>query len=140
MTPAQYETALLALRAYQCAKSDSIDECLAVASVFRNRVLRLGMTYTEVLEAAESEISRGWPAINHPLLTDPQNGLLAVVSDIYREVAPDYTANHLHKSGAMYFMRVQDHQNTGDWWDLNILQKQEEHGLIGSWGAMQFFE
>lgn len=136
--PAQYEQALLVLKSWQAAKSDSVDELLAIACVFRNRVLRYGRTYTQILEA--SEINRGWPDVRHPALIDPANGLLSQVEAIYRNELPDMTSNHLHKDGAMYFGRVQDHQGTGDSFDLNVLQKQDEHPLIGAWGVQNFYE
>ena len=138
MMPATYECALLALRAYQAAKSDSIDEILAVACVFRNRVMRFGKTYSQILEGAE--VSRGWPDVRHPALIDPANGLLSQVEAIYKNELPDMTSNHLHKEGAMYFGRAVEHQGTGDWFEENVLKNPMEHNLIGTWGIQQFFE
>lgn len=137
MTPKTYEKALLALRSYQAAQSDNIDEILAVACVLRNRVLKYGKTYTQVLEAAE--VSRPWPAVNNPILSDPQNGILALVDDVYDNIAPDYSANHLHKDGALFFGRSQDHFDKKDWFDLNILSNPNEHPLIGNFGTMGFY-
>ena len=138
MTPSQYEMALLTLRSYQAAMSDNLDEILAVACVFRNRVQAFGKTYSQILEQAEE--NRGWPDIRHPLLINPQNGILAQISGIYKNETPDLTANHLHQSGALYFGRVMDHQNTGDWFETEILMKPEEHALIGQFGVQHFYE
>lgn len=138
MTPAVYECGLFALKAYQGALSDNVDEILCVACVLRNRVQRLGKTYTQVLE--ESEVNRPWPSIQNPALIDPQTGLLAQIEDVYRNIMPDLTSNHNHKNGAMYFCEVMHHQGTGDWVEENILKKPEEHCLIGKWGSQHFYE
>lgn len=138
MTPSQYEMSLLALRSYQAAMSDNLDEILAVACVFRNRVQAFGKTYSQILEQAEE--NRGWPDIRHPLLINPQNGILTQVAGIYKNDTPDLTSNHLHKDGALYFGRIMDHQGTGDWFETEILMKPEEHSLIGSWGVQAFYE
>jgi hypothetical protein len=133
-----YEKALLALRAYQAAKSDDVMEILCVACTFRNRVMRYGKTYSQVLEQAE--VNRGWPYPTNPVMIDPANGVLAQIDDIYDGTMPDLTSNHLKKEGAMYFGRVQDHQGTGDWFEENILKHPEEHGLIGCFGVQNFYE
>jgi hypothetical protein len=138
VTSRDYEMALLALRSWQASKSDSLDEVLAIACVFRNRVLKWGKTYTQVLE--EAEVNRGWPDIRHPAMIDPNNGLLAAVEGIYKNETPDLTSNHLHKNGCLWFMRAVDHHGTGDWMDENILKNQAEHGLVGTWGIQQFYE
>lgn len=138
MTSATYETALLCLKSWQAAKSDNVDEILAIACVVRNRVIKTGRTYTQVLE--ELETNRGWPAINHPALISPVNGILSQIDGIYRNETPDLTSNHLHKNGALYFGRVQDHQGSGDDFEKNVLQNQEEHALIGKWGDQYFYE
>lgn len=138
MTPNLYETALLALRSWQAAKSDDVTEILAIACVFRNRVMRYGKTYTQVLE--EAEVNRGWPDIMNPALINPQNGILAQIEDIYKNVTPDLTSNHLMKNGALYFGRVVDHQGTGDDFETKVLNHQGEHRLIGTFGVQQFFE
>ena len=138
MMPAQYEAALLCLRSYQAAKSDNTDELLCIACVFRNRVQRFGKTYTQILE--ESELNRGWPDVRNPVLIDPQTGLLSQVEAIYRNELPDYTANHLHKNGAMWFGRVMDHQGRGDWFEETILKNPTDHPLIGAFGVQNFYE
>ena len=138
MTSKTYETALLALRSYQAAKSDDVLEILCVASVFRNRVFRYGKTYSQVLE--DAEISRGWPSIQNPILTNPNEGLLNKIEEIYGGNAPDYTSNHLHKNGALWFGDIMEHQGTKDWFEENILMKPEEHCLIGKFGSQWFYE
>lgn len=138
MTPKTYEKALLALRSYQSAKSDNLDEILAIACVFRNRVLRFGKTYIQILE--EAETNRGWPSPNHPVMSDPNNGVLSQIDGIYEGSTPDLTSNHLMKDGALYFGRVVDHQGTGDEFETKVLQHQDEHPLIGTFGVQQFFE
>jgi hypothetical protein len=138
MTAKQYERALLALRSWQAAKSDNIDEIIAIACVFRNQVLHYGKSYTQILEKAE--INQGWPDIRHPALINPNTGLLAQIDAIYDNTAPDVTSNHLHKEGALYFGRVVEHQGKGTDFEENILKHQDEHPLIGTWGSQQFFE
>lgn len=138
MGPKEYETALLALRSWQAAKSDNIDEIMAIACTFRNRVMRYGKTYTQILENAE--VNREWPDIRHPVLINPNNGILSQIDGIYRNDTPDLTSNHLHKNGAMYFGRVVDHQGSGDEFETKVLMNQEEHGLIGTFGVQQFYE
>lgn len=138
MTPNLYETALLALRSWQAAKSDDVTEILAIACVFRNRVMRYGKTYTQVLE--EAEVNRGWPDIRNPALINPQNGILVQIEDIYKGITPDLTSNHLMKNGALYFGRVVDHQGKGDDFEKKVLNHQGEHRLIGTFGVQQFFE
>ena len=138
MTSPTYEMSLLVLRTYQAALSDNMDELCAVACTFRNRVQRYGKTYTQILE--DAIINRPWPSTQNPALIDPQTGLLSQVEDIYRNVTPDYTANHLHKNGAMYFCDIMQHQGTGDWIEENILKHPEEHCLIGKFGVQHFYE
>jgi hypothetical protein len=137
MTPAIYEQALLALQSYRAAMSDDILEMLAIACVFRNRVHRFGKSYTQILE--DAEVSRPWPAINHPILSTPYTGLLSQIEGIYKGDTADYTANHNFKNGALYFGRAQEHQRTGDWFEENILKNQKEHPLIGQFGAQHFY-
>lgn len=138
MTPATFETSLLALASWRASKSDDVTEILAIACVFRNRVMRYGKTYTQVLE--EAEVNRGWPDIRHPVLINPQNGILAQIEDIYKGITPDLTSNHLMKNGALYFGRVVDHQGKGDDFETKVLNHQGEHRLIGTFGVQQFFE
>lgn len=138
MTPATFETSLLALASWRASKSDDVTEILAIACVFRNRVMRYGKTYTQVLE--EAEVNRGWPDIRNPALINPQNGILAQIEDIYKGVTPDLTSNHLMKNGALWFCEVMQHQGTGDWMEENILKNPGEHRLIGKWGFQNFYE
>lgn len=138
MTPKVFEKSLLALASYRAAMSDNIDEILCCACVFRNRVLKFGKTYAEILENAE--VSRGWPSSNSPVMINPVNGVLAQIDGIYDGSTPDLTSNHLVKNGALYFGRPQDHFGKADWFEENILKNQEEHPLIGSWGFQNFYE
>ena len=138
MTPKAYEKSLFALRVYQASKSDNIDELLAIACVFRNRVFKFGKTYSQILENAE--VNRGWPAMNNPVMTNPTNGLLAQIDGIYSGDTPDLTSNHLHQNGALYFGRVVDHQGTGSEFETVVLLNQVEHPLIGTFGVQQFYE
>lgn len=138
MTPASYEMALLALRSWQSAVSDDILEILAIACVFRNRVQRFGKSYSQILEDA-TEIRRGWPAINHPILIAPYTGLLSQIEGIYKNDTADLTANHNFKNGALFFGRVQNHTGTGDDFEKNILKNQIEHPLIGMFGSQNFY-
>lgn len=138
MTPATYEMALLALRSWQAAKSDNIDEIVAVACTFRNRTQKYNKTYTEVLE--EAEINRGFPPINHPVLTHPTTGILAQVEAIYKNQAPDTTSSHLHPNGALWFCEIMEHQGKNTEFEKNILNNPFDHPLLGRWGTQAFFE
>jgi hypothetical protein len=137
MTPRDYEIALLCLRSYQAAMSDNVDEILSIACVFRNRVMVYGKNYTQILEQAP--VNRGYPDIKNPILINPQNGILAACEGIYKNETPDLTSNHNFKNGALWFGRPQVHQNTNDWFETNILKKQDEHPLIGQWGVQCFY-
>ena len=138
MTSREFEMSLLALTAWRAAKSDNIDEILAIACVIRNHVHTYGKTYTAVCEGFV--VNRSWPDIRHPLLINPNAGVLSAMEGIYKNETPDLTSNHLHKNGAMYFCRVVDHQGTGDWIETEVLLKPEQHILIGSFGVQQFYE
>jgi hypothetical protein len=137
-TSKSYEKSMLAWATWRAAKSDNIDELLAIACTFRNRWLRYGKAPSQVLEAAE--INRPWPDIKHPIFIDPQNGLLQAVEDIYDNIAPDYTSNHLQKDGALWFCQAFEHQGKRTWMDINILDNPNEHPLIGQWGTQQFYK
>lgn len=137
MTPKLYEASLLAHHAYRASKSDDPLEILCIACVFRNRVFRYGKTYSQVLENAE--VNRGWPSIQNPALIDPTNGILNKIEDIYDGTAPDFSANHNFKDGALWFCDIMQHQGTGDWFETEILMKPEEHALIGKFGALWFY-
>ena len=138
MQQKQFEKAIFALRVYQAAKSDNIDEILAIACVARNRVLRYGKTYMQVLE--ELEINRRYPDIGNPILIHPIRGLLVQIDDIYDNTTPDFTSNHLVRDGALFFGRPQDHQGTGDDFEEKILKNPEDHPLIGFWGLQGFYK
>ena len=138
MNAAQYEQALLALTAWRAAKSDNLDEIIAIACVIRNNVLRFGKSYSSVCE--NFIINRDWPDIRHPLLLDPYRGVLSQVESIYKNEMPDMTSNHNHKDGALYFCRIMDHQGKGTDFEERILKQHLAHPLIGHWGTQAFFE
>ena len=150
MQPSTYECGIFVLSVYRAAKSDNIDELLAIASTLRNRVAKFGKTYSEICETAE--INQGYPSINNPVLITPGTGLLAQIEEIYRNIAPDYTSSANNIEGALYFGRVQDEQPLpefingelvtlpGSWFYENILKKQDEHPLIGTWGSQSFYK
>ena len=133
-----YETALLALASWRAAKSENVDEMLAIACVIRNQVLRSGLTYSEVISTMP--LNQGYPPPNHPALIMPGTGLLAQIEDVYTNKMPDLTSNLQFKEGASYFGRVTDEQGTGSWFEVNILQQQQFHPLIGQFGTQQFFK
>ena len=138
MTSTQFDCAILCLRAWQAAKSDNIDELLAVACTLRNRVHTWSKTYLQVCE--EAVVNRPYPNLRHAAMIHPTSGLLAAIEGIYKNETPDMTSNHLRPHGALYFGRAVDHHNTGDWFDVHILKDPEAHGLIGSFGVQQFYE
>lgn len=137
MGPREYEMSLLALTSWRAALSDNGDELTAIACVIRNHVLRYGKTYSQVCE--KFIVNRDWPDIRHPALIDPHNGLISKMEGIYKNETPDYTSNHLHKDGCLYFLRVMDHQGKGTWEEENILKNPFEHPLVGQWGVQNFY-
>ena len=149
MQPSTYECGIFVLAVYRAAKSDNIDELLAVASTLRNRVAKFGKTYSEICETAE--INQGYPSINNPVLITPGTGLLAEIEDIYRNIAPDYTSSANNIEGALYFGRaVEENPGTieengvivklpGSWLYENVIQKPDKFQLLGTWGSQQFW-
>ena len=150
MQPSTYECGIFVLSVYRAAKSDNIDELLAIASTLRNRVAKFGKTYSEICET--SEINQGYPSINNPVLITPGTGLLAQIEEIYRNIAPDYTSSANNIEGALYFGRVQDEQpesyedtegllrfKEGSWFYENVIQKPEKFQLLGTWGSQSFY-
>lgn len=142
MQPANYEAALLALASYRLAKSDNVDESIAIACVIRNHVIRtgiVGLTYTQVIQDFyKLRPTREWPSIANMTLTHPANGILSQIDGVYGNKTPDVTANAQNVRGAMYFARVVDEDKDG-WFTEEILKRQDIHPLVGTFGAQQFY-
>lgn len=145
MLPQDYEIAVYAQTVWRLAHSSDTNELISVALVLRNHVVpRIGQvaTYGSFEEACR-EFTKVYPTRDFPSLTDPAfvsqpEGLLCQITDIYTCTAKDITATHDHPNGAKYFARVAN-LNPNDWFSLEIVQKQGQHPLIGTFGSMQFF-
>jgi|SRR5579859_2735625 len=141
----EYEKALLVAAAFQLSKADDLRELCAIVCVIRNWVVpRLGeaasyRSYTEAIaNFLDAYPKRQLPSINTPSLIDPREGLLAQVDGFYNNSAADVTSSHLFPRGARYFARPQDVKN-GDWIKAQVLDRQDEHPLIGVFGSQSFF-
>jgi hypothetical protein len=145
MVPQDYEIAFYAQTVWRLAHSSDTNELVAVANVVRNYVVpRLGQVavYSSFTEAC-FEFMKVYPLRELPFLTDPAfvsqpEGLLCQITDIYTCAAKDITATHDHPNGARYFARVA-HLDPNDWFQLEIVNKQGQHPLLGTFGSMQFF-
>src|ERR1700678_3791381 len=150
MQPSTYECGIFVLAVYRAAKSDNIDELLAIASTLRNRVAKFGKTYSEICETAE--INQGYPSINNPVLITPGTGLLAQIEEIYRNIAPDYTSSANNIEGALYFGRAVEEiplttydendieiRPMSSWLYENVIRKPDKFQLLGTWGSQQFW-
>lgn len=146
MTPREYEIAVFAQTVWQLARSSDVNELAAVACTIRNLVIpRIGQiaAFPSYLEACEASIlvypTRQRPALTDIAFTDPTSGFLAIAEDIYDCSYQDITASHDHSNGAKYFYSVSglaaDH-----WFQIEILNQPEKHPLLGTFGALQFFQ
>jgi hypothetical protein len=142
MNPVDYECAFFAQTVWCVSCTSDQNELIAVATTIRNHVIpRIGQiaTYPSFAEACEAFL-KICPTRPRPPLTDPAfvNTLLFNIADIYNCEYPDVTSTHDHPNGARYFARVANIAED-DWFRLEIINKQEQHPLLGTWGALQFF-
>ena len=145
MTPRDFEIALFASTVWQVARSSDQNELLAVACSLRNNVVpRIGSVapFASFAEACDAALKvyplRPPPSLADPAFVAPPEGLLCVIESIYDCSMPDITATQDHPNGARYFARVTT-LGLNDWFQLEIVNKQGQHPLIGTFGAMQFF-
>lgn len=147
MQHAEYEKALLVAAAFQLAKSDDVNELLAITCVIRNWVVpRMGekqiyRSYTEAIAGFLTAYAplRSIPAIDNPALIDPEVGLLHRIDDVYNNTAVDVTSSHNNPRGARYFTRAAHSLIANNWIVAEVLLHPELHPLIGTWGAQQFY-
>ena len=144
VTDRQFEIAMLALFAYRAAKTNDRTELLAILSTVRNRVYRTQKTYSEVIENFYTELDyfggpglRHYPNILDEVLTDPESGLLKMAEDVYDNESVDVTA-YGRENGALYFSRVVD-VKPSDPFQTEILDRQDVHSLVGTFGGQQFY-
>lgn len=145
MSPREYEIAFFAQVTWMVSRSSDTNETTAVACTIRNHVVpRIGQVATyPSFSAACEDFLRVYPIRPRPSLEDPAfvshpDGLLANIKEIYNCAYADVTATHDHPSGARYFARVTTLE-PNDWFQLEIVNKQALHPLLGTWGSLQFF-
>src|SRR5208282_273658 len=148
MQASEYERGLLVLASWRLARSNDVNELLAVCSTIRNWVINRGLvhiglhhfrTYSEAIENFLTIYPlRAMPPIDAPALIDPREGLLAVVDGVYDCSRADITASHAYPGGARYFGKASE-AGSKSWFDLEVLQNQGAHSLIGTFGSQQFY-
>lgn len=143
MTGADYEKGLIIAATFRLAKSDDVNELLAIACVIRNLVVpRLGQTpeYPSYTDAVGELLSvydlRPLPRHDCPALVDPEDGLLVKIDSVYDNSLPDITSSRTHPQGARFFCMT---RYPASWFKAAILDHQDQHILIGTFGAQQFF-
>jgi hypothetical protein len=146
MNPREYEIAFFAQTVWRVARSSDQNELVACACAIRNYVVpRIGQvaTYTSFSEACDAFLlvypTRPRPSMDDPAFVSQPNGLLANIEEIYSCSYADVTATHDHPGGARYFSRVTT-LDPNDWFQLEIVNKQAIHPLLGTWGSLQFFQ
>lgn len=142
MTSADYEKGLLVSATFRLAKSDDVNELLAIACVIRNLVVpRLGLapeyaSYTDAIgEMLNAYELRPLPRHDNPALVDPEDGLLVKIDSVYDNSLPDITSSCAHVGGARFFGTA---RRPAAWFQAAIIDRPAEHPLIGTWGAQQF--
>lgn len=154
MQAADYEKMLLAATTWQLAVNSDINELLAIACTIRNWVVprygvqRLPMNgkayFKSYSEAAETFLAlyptRPLPAITEPALIDQDDGLLVMIDGVYDCTTLDLTSSRAFPGGARYFGRgaIGTHRVQGPYRD-EVLQHQDIHPLIGTFGSQQFY-
>jgi hypothetical protein len=141
---ADYEKALLVAACFQLAQSNDVNELLAIACTLRNWVVgRYGQgqqTYRTYSECINNFLAaypvRQLPDSFCPALIDPTDGLLAKIDAVFDNTLADVTSSKSHPGGARYFGSA---RNPDSWFKREILERQDVHSLLGTWGAMQFF-
>lgn len=143
MTAADYEKALIVQATFRLAKSDDVNELLAIACVIRNLVVpRLGQvpeypSYTAAIEEMLNAYElRPFPRHDNPALVDPDDGLLVKVDGVYDNSMPDFTSSRSHPGGARFFCSA---RRPAAWFQSSILDRPDVHALIGSFGSQQFY-
>ena len=146
MQAAEFEKGLLVLTAWRTSSGNGVNELFAIACTLRNWVVpRPGQavpdykSYTEaVLHFWENYPLRGFPKVNEPTLIDPNEGLFVCIDQVYNNTVPDITSSQAFPNGARHFGRARL-AIPGSWFYDNILSRQHEHPLIGTFGSQQFY-
>jgi len=157
VTLPEYEKGLLAQACWRLARNSDVNELVAIGCVIRNWVITRvrsidarrtswpgtsgGTVYFPGYAAAIAAFLdryplRPLPDVTEPALVDPAEGLLAQVDGVYSCSLPDLTSSRAFPGGARYFARV---TGAPAWFEAEILVRQDEHPLIGSFGSQQFY-
>ena len=125
-----------------------MNELQAILATVRNWVIQRGLVHAGLYhfrtysEAVANMLAvyplRAMPPIDAPALIDPREGLLAVVDGVYDCSRADITASHAYPGGARYFGKASE-AGSKSWFDLEVLQNQGAHSLIGTFGSQQFY-
>lgn len=154
MQQSEYEKGLLVQASWRLARSNDINELMAVACTIRNWVITkhypgisrhpMGHlsqiyygTFSEAIEAFYEMYPdpRPSPAIDEPALIDPMEGLLLKIDEVYNCSMADFTSSKAFPGGARYFAR----NGGAGWIKEEIVCRREEHPLIGTFGGQQFY-
>jgi hypothetical protein len=80
--------------------------------------------------------TRELPSVNEPMLVDPVEGLFLKVDGVYDCSLVDLTSSRAYPQGARYFGRV---TQASEWFQQVVLNRQNEHPLIGNFGSQSFY-
>jgi hypothetical protein len=147
VTQSDYEKGLLVMASWQLASSNNVNELLAIMCTIRNWVVpKYGFIgrpmvekvyYPSYSEAIEEFLAiypvREMPRVNEPALVDEVEGMLLKVDGIYDCTHLDVTSSRQAPYGARYFGRPGN-----KFFESEVLQHQDVHPLIGSFGGSSF--
>ena len=146
MTPYQYELAFFAATVWRVSYSSDTNETLAVACAIRNHVIpRMGKasSYRSFTDACEAFLKayplRDFPKLSDPAFVSSSDGVLSFIDKVYDCSTPDFTSTMTNPDGAKYFARVVS-LPADDWRKREVVDRPDIHPLLGTFGAMQFFE
>lgn len=150
MTQAEYEKGLIVMATWRLACNNDVNELVAIACVLRNWVVPRWGSTTEPMVSKPTHASysdavaeflsiyptREFPRVNEAALVDPVEGMLLKVDSLYDYSLVDLTSSRSHPAGARYFGRA---SKAGDWFKRTVLERQDVHPLIGTFGSQQFY-
>lgn len=142
---------MVVMASWRLALNNDVNELIAIACTIRNWVVpRFGAATEPMIEKAyhpsySSAVAeflqvypaREFPQINEGALVDPVEGMLLKIDEIYDCRLIDITSSRAFPAGARYFGRA---ANPTEWFKRVVLDRQNIHKLIGTFGSQQFFE
>lgn len=142
------ERGMLVIAAWQLSVSNDPFEMLAILCTIRNWVVphpnQIAHFYKSYPEAVRSFYEhyplRPYPDVTTlPVFTDPSEGILYKVDEVYSGKYPDVTGSDNNPFGARYFGRATN-PSPDSWFFKTVLSQQGAHPLIGNFGSQSFFE